>query len=109
VFASPLPTLGPQSREPCLAPSFKSCNITLGWVPQLGRLSSYFVSHGCRNKGERVRVHKRTLSDPEGAAGTTKVVNGVELVHGVTELTRALGFASCKQRQGEQASGMVQG
>ncbi len=57
----------------------------------------------CSNKGERVRVHKRTLSDPEGGGGaagaTTQLVDGVELVQGVTQLTRALGFASCKQQR----------
>lgn len=44
-------------------------------------------------------MHKRTLSEPEPEAGgaSTRVVEGVEMVQGVTELTRALGFGRAKR------------
>lgn len=49
-------------------------------------------------------MHKRSLSDPDGDA--TRVVGGVELVRGVTQLTRALGFGALKQQgQGKAQTG----
>ncbi len=58
----------------------------------------------CRNTKERMRLHKRSLSEPQEAASAMQVVGGVEMVQGVTQLTRAIGFGTGKQHKGGQAA-----
>lgn len=48
-------------------------------------------------------MNKRMLAGELWEAGSSK--GGVEMVQGVTQITRAFGFASCKRNAGGDGSG----